>query len=147
MATMVGAGSTGLESPRACHGERCDGSQARLGTCAGRRAGVVNACVCVCVCLSVCSPVCACRQCEHVPLLFCSGIQRALVVEKNLANSRYISHFGLKTWSFGAISVTFKDAPSTFSFPFSASRATLPSAPAHPCAILLVTLLFSKRLC
>lgn len=49
MATMVGAGSTGLESPRACHGERRDGSQARLGTCAGRRAGVVNACVCVCV--------------------------------------------------------------------------------------------------
>ena len=51
----MGAGSSGLESPRACHGGRRDGSQARLGTCVGRRAGVVNTCVCLvdeCVCVA-----------------------------------------------------------------------------------------------
>lgn len=89
----------------------------------------------------------------NVTLLFYHGIPFAhnlpfpLMVENNLANSRCINHFGFKTWSLGDISVTFKDTPSNFSFPFSASQANLPSPPTPPpCPIARVTLLFSKGL-
>lgn len=77
----------------------------------------------------------ACMGCESMTLIFYHWIQFthkllfALMVGYNLASLRCISYFEFKTWSLGDISVTFRDTPSTFSFPFSASQANLPSAP------------------